>query len=86
MAEWPLKHDGSCACRFVRSEEFGDVEQHEWCGLHATQRHEIARLRKVMQQVLVDAEAQDVLPEWHTVMREALVSNKQGEPGAAKDD
>jgi len=42
MADWPLKHDGSCACRFVRKEEFGDVKQTEWCGFHAKQKEALA--------------------------------------------
>lgn len=45
MADWPSKHDGPCACRFVRREEFGEAEQVEWCGLHARQREELERLR-----------------------------------------
>lgn len=46
MADWPLKHDGPCACRFVRREEFGEAEQTEWCGLHARQRDALATLAK----------------------------------------
>lgn len=45
MAEWPLKHEGPCACRFIRREEYGEAEQVEWCGLHGTQRDEIAALK-----------------------------------------
>ena len=45
MADWPLRHDGPCACRFVRREEFGEAEQTEWCGLHARQRDELERLQ-----------------------------------------
>jgi len=48
MTDWPLKHDGPCACRFVRREEFGPTEQTEWCGLHAKQRNELDRLRAAM--------------------------------------
>lgn len=44
MADWPLKHNGPCACRFVRREEFGEAEQVEWCGLHAKQRDALNEL------------------------------------------
>ncbi len=44
MAEWPLKHDGPCACRFVRRKEFGEAEQVEWCGLHAKWRDALNEL------------------------------------------
>lgn len=44
MADWPNKHDGPCACRFVRREEFGKAEQVEWCGLHAQQRDDMVYL------------------------------------------
>lgn len=49
MADWPLKHDGPCACRFVRKEEFGECEQVEWCSLHAKQRDELAILRETVE-------------------------------------
>ena len=45
MADWSLKHDGPCVCRFVRKEEFGDVEQLEWCGLHASQRDDLVAVK-----------------------------------------
>lgn len=37
--------DINCACRFVRREEFSEVEQTEWCGLHAIQRDMISAVR-----------------------------------------
>ena len=49
MSEWPLKHNGSCACVFVRKEEFGPAEQIEWCGLHSMQREELAALKQELQ-------------------------------------
>ena len=49
MADWPLKHDGPCACRFVRREEFGEAEQVEWCGLHAKQRDDMAAIRDALE-------------------------------------
>jgi len=36
---------------------------------------ENAKLRMVMQQILVDAESQDVLSEWWPIMADALGSN-----------
>lgn len=48
MADWPLKHDGPCACRFVRREEFGEAEQTEWCGRHAALRDELERKDKAL--------------------------------------
>jgi len=38
---------------------------------------EIERLQKVMQQVLIDAQSQNVLPEWWTIMQETLTPNEK---------
>jgi len=40
---------------------------------------EIERLRFLMGQVLADMQAQDVLPEWQTLMADALRPNDKGE-------
>lgn len=53
MSEWPLKHDGPCKCRFVRREEFGEVDQVEWCALHENQRDLFIKLKQALQ-VLID--------------------------------
>ncbi len=47
-----------------------DVAQRH--GRYLDAANKIERLQKVLQQVLVDAQAQDVLPEWWTVMQETL--------------
>lgn len=46
-ATWPSKHDGPCACRFVRRAEFGEVEQVDWCALHAKQREDLEYLQQI---------------------------------------
>jgi hypothetical protein len=63
MADWPLKHDGPCACRFVRREEFGEAEQTEWCGLHAAQRDELERLRGALKKA--NEQAEHFEREWY---------------------
>ena len=68
MADWPLKHDGPCACRFVRREEFCEAEQVEWCGLHATRRDEMEALMSAAREaaeVLRDEAA--ILRDCHTI-------------------
>lgn len=41
-------------------------------GCYLDAANKIERLQKVMQQVLIDAQSQDALPEWWTVMQQTL--------------
>ncbi len=45
MLNWPNAGHGGCACRFVRAEDFGPIEQVEWCARHATERDLLAALK-----------------------------------------
>lgn len=69
MSDWPLKHDGPCACRFVRREEFGEAEQVEWCGLHAKQRDELGAL------IGAARDAADVLRNEAAILRDCHTLN-----------
>lgn len=71
MADWPNKHNGPCACRFVRREEFGKAEQVEWCGLHAKQRDVMDAL------IRASREAADVLRRDADILRDCHTINGQ---------
>lgn len=47
-------------------------EECELADMTGKAANKIERLQKVLQQVLTDAKAQDVLPEWWTVMQQTL--------------